>query len=66
MSVLTEWTARAARFVDEVLRAIYLTRRYGVTDRRDVAYPLGELAHLVERNHTSGAEAHARRLVGRL
>ena len=48
-----------------VLRAIYLTRRYGVTDRPDVAYPLGELAHLVERNHTSGAEAHARRLVGR-
>jgi len=50
----------------EVLRAIYLTRRYGVTDRRDVAYPLVELAHLVERNRTSGAEAHARRLVGRL
>jgi guanylate kinase len=48
-----------------VLRAIYLTRRHGVTDRPEVAYPLGELAQLVERNRTSGAEAHARRLVGR-
>lgn len=48
-----------------VLRAIYLTRRHGATDRPDVAYPLGELARLVERNRMSGADAHARRLVGR-
>jgi guanylate kinase len=48
-----------------VLRAIYLTRRHGATDRPEVAHPLGELARLVERNHTSGADAHARRLVGR-
>ncbi|TMQ11874.1 MAG: guanylate kinase [Deltaproteobacteria bacterium] len=48
-----------------VLRAIYLTRRYGTTDRPDVAYRLGELARLVECNRTSGADAHARRLVGR-
>jgi guanylate kinase len=48
-----------------VLRAIYLTRRYGATDRPDVAYPLGELARVVERNRASGADAHARRLVGR-
>jgi len=48
-----------------VLRAIYLTRRHGVTDRPEVVYPLGELAQLVERNRASGAEAHARRLVGR-
>lgn len=48
-----------------VLRAIYLTRRHGVTDRPEVAYSLGELARMVERNRTSGADAHARRLVGR-
>jgi guanylate kinase len=49
-----------------VLRAIYLTRRYGVADRPDVPYPLGELGRLVERNRSSGTEAHARRLVGQL
>jgi guanylate kinase len=38
-----------------VLRAIYLTRRYGVIDRPDVPYPLRELARLVEAHHTSGA-----------
>jgi guanylate kinase len=48
-----------------VLRAIYLTRRFGVVDRRDVPYRLAELARLVEANRTSGADAHARRLVGR-
>jgi guanylate kinase len=48
-----------------VLRAIYLTRRFGVSDRLDVPYPLAELAALVERNRGSGADAHARRLVGR-
>ena len=48
-----------------VLRAIYLTRRYGASDRPDVSYPLAELAALVEANRASGAEAHARRLIGR-
>jgi guanylate kinase len=45
-----------------VLRAIYLTRRYGVVDRPDVPYPLSEMARIVEGN--TEAEAHARRLVG--
>ena len=48
-----------------VLRAIYLTRRYGAQDRADVGAPLGELARLVAANRASGVEAHARRLVGR-
>jgi len=48
-----------------VLRAIYLTRRHGTTDRPDAPFRLGELARLVEINRTSGADAHARRLVGR-
>ena len=47
------------------LRAIYLTRRYGVTDRPDLPYPLADLARLVESNSRSGADAHARRLVAR-
>lgn len=48
-----------------ILRAIYLTRRFGTIDRPDVPYPLAELAATVERNARSGAQAHARRLVGR-
>ncbi len=47
------------------LRAIYLTRRYGTADRPDVPYPHGELTRVVERNRASGADAHARRLIGR-
>lgn len=46
-----------------LLRAIYLTRRFGPTDRPDVPYPLTELSGLIEANR--GAEAHARKLVGR-
>lgn len=49
-----------------VLRAIYLTRRFGTVDRPEISYPLGELAGVVEANRASGADAHARRLVGRL
>ena len=49
-----------------VLQAIYLTRRHGTLDRGDVPHPLAELARTVERNRSSGAEAHARRLVGRI
>lgn len=48
-----------------VLRAIYLTRRYGTAERADVPYPLADLARLVEANARSGAAAHARRLAGR-
>jgi guanylate kinase len=47
----------------ELLRAIYLTRRFGVVDRPDVSYPLAELATLVSRNR--GGEAHALRLLDR-
>ena len=44
-----------------LLRAIYLTRRYGVVDRPDVPYPLADLEQLVANNR--GAEAHARKLL---
>jgi guanylate kinase len=47
----------------QLLRAIYLTRRYGVADRPDVSYPLADLAKLIAANQ--GAEAHARALVER-
>lgn len=46
-----------------VLRALYLTRRFGRQDRPDVSFPLSELARVVESN--TGAEAHALRLLGR-
>ncbi len=46
-----------------LLRAIYLTRRYGVVDRTDVSYPLAQLAELVSVNRD--AEAHAKKLIGR-
>lgn len=46
-----------------VLRAIYLTRRYGSTDRPGVPYPLSDLAQLVATNQES--VAHALRLVER-
>ncbi|HEY5923373.1 MAG TPA: guanylate kinase [Kofleriaceae bacterium] len=45
-----------------LLRATYLTRRYGVVDRPDVPYPLAALAEIVAGNR--GAEMHARQLVG--
>ena len=48
-----------------VLRAIYLTRRYGAADRPDVPYPLAQLAAVVAAQRTAGAEAHARTLVAR-
>jgi guanylate kinase len=48
-----------------VLRAIYLTRRFGTADRPDIQHPLADLTALVERNERSGALLHARRLVGR-
>jgi guanylate kinase len=47
----------------KVLRAIYLTRRFGVVDRPEVDYKLAELAAVVAGN--TGAEAHAKELVRR-
>ena len=49
----------------QVMRAIYLTRRYGTADRTDVPYPLAQLAAIVAAQRTAGAEAHARSLVSR-
>jgi len=46
-----------------LLRAIYLTRRFGTVDRPDVSHPLTELAALVARNRESGAREHARSMV---
>jgi guanylate kinase len=46
-----------------VLRAIYLTRKYGDVDRPDVPFPLAEMAKLVKANDE--AKAHAGRLLGR-
>jgi guanylate kinase len=48
-----------------VLRALYLTRRYGSTDRQDVAYPLAELALVVDANNATHPEVHARTLIVR-
>ncbi len=47
----------------ELLRAIYLTRRYGDVDRPDVPLRLGDLAARVAANHASDPAAHARALV---
>ncbi len=46
-----------------VLRAIYLTRRYGEVDRPDVALPLAELAAVVAANRASDPAAHALALI---
>jgi len=46
-----------------LLRATYLTRRYGIADRPDVPYPLADLARLVASNDV--ALAHAKKLVDR-
>jgi guanylate kinase len=46
-----------------VLRAIYLTRRYGDDDREDVSYPLADLARVVDANRATDPEAHARKLL---
>ncbi len=48
-----------------VLRAIYLTRRYGTADRPDVPFALGDLARVVAANRATAPDAHANRLVGR-
>lgn len=46
-----------------LLRAIYLTRRYGEVDRADVPLPLAALAAQVAANRASDPAAHARALV---
>jgi guanylate kinase len=46
-----------------VLRAIYLTRRYGRSNRDDVAFPLTELAIVVDNSLRCGADEHARSLI---
>jgi guanylate kinase len=48
-----------------VLRAIYLTRRFGDAERPEIPFPLRELAAVVAANRASGADAHARALVAR-
>jgi guanylate kinase len=48
-----------------VLRALYLTRRFGRADRPEIPYPLAELAAVVASNIATAPDAHARRLVGR-
>jgi len=44
-----------------LLRAMYLTRRYGTTDAPGIPYPLSQLSQLVAANRD--AEAHARKLI---
>jgi guanylate kinase len=48
-----------------VLRALYLTRRYGVTERADVRHRLSELAEVVAANDATHPDAHARKLIAR-
>jgi guanylate kinase len=47
----------------QALRALYLTRRYGVVDRPEVPYPLAKLAGVVEENRARPNESHARTLI---
>jgi guanylate kinase len=47
----------------ELLRAIYLTWRYGRNNRPDVPLPLDEMAARVDANEASDPKAHARALV---
>lgn len=48
-----------------VLRALYLTRRYGAVDRAEVPHGLSALAKVVEANAATHPEAHARKLIAR-
>ena len=47
-----------------VMKATYLTRRFGVANRPDVTYPLADLARIVADNKAASL-AHARQLVER-
>jgi guanylate kinase len=45
------------------LRAIYLVRRFGASDRADLPHPLAELARRVEANRAAGGHRHAEGLI---
>ncbi len=45
------------------LRAIYLVRRYGGSDRADLPYRLADLAERVEANQRAGGHDHAQALI---
>jgi len=47
----------------QALRALYLTRRYGVVDRPEIPYSLSALARVVEDNRSRPNEVHARTLI---
>jgi guanylate kinase len=47
----------------QVLRALYLTRRYGVVDRPDLPFSLTELVAVVEANRARPNAEHARTLI---
>ena len=46
-----------------ILRAVYLTRRYGRVDRADVPFALAQLALQVDDSLRLGADEHARTLI---
>jgi guanylate kinase len=48
-----------------VLRALYLTRKYGAADNSDCKYPLSDLTKVVETKAATQPDAHARRLIAR-
>jgi len=48
----------------QILRAIYLIRRYGETARPDIPYPLDELSEIVRQNQRADGAKHARSLTG--
>lgn len=47
----------------DILRAIYLVRRFGEHDRAGVTYPLTDLARLVHDNRTHDTARHAEELI---
>ena len=70
MSELSHWQEYDDLIVNDdlerayrVLRALYLTRRYGVVDRPDLAHGLSDLAEIVSENRSRPNPEHARRLL---
>ncbi len=47
------------------LRAMYLTRRFGVVDRPEIAHPLADLAATLHPDRAASAQAHAKKLIAR-
>jgi guanylate kinase len=45
------------------LRAMYLTRRFGVVDRDEIPHPLAELSRQLHADRAASAIAHARKLI---